>query len=206
MSSSNNAGSIKLIIGSMFAGKTSTMTTDIERALFAKKKCVVIKYEKDTRYNEVLEKMSKTEGIVTHGGVIFDKCKILVGSTLTQIFDNYHWIISEAQVIGISEGQFYTDIADMVIKWADEGKTIIIEGLSGNYKQEIFPQIARLISNADSIIHVTAVCMYCCNADAPFTVRHHTTNTDNELIGGAETYLAVCRACKKNLHATSYCL
>ena len=44
-------GRIELILGPMFAGKTTEMLRRIEREEISKKQCVVLKYSKDQRYS-----------------------------------------------------------------------------------------------------------------------------------------------------------
>jgi thymidine kinase len=121
-------GSIKLILGGMFASKTSTMCNDVERYRIANKLCVIVKFSNDTRYNH----LAKNGGIVTHAGFEHCKCPVIPARTLTEVFDE----ISEYEVIGIDETQFFPDCVEIVQKLANMCKIMICAGLDGDCKQK----------------------------------------------------------------------
>ena len=75
---------------------------------------------------------------------------------------------------------------------------IIIEacGLNGDFQQKPWDNISQLQAMADSILFITAICCQC-GSDAPFTKRI-SKETERELIGGTEKYIAVCRNCYYN--------
>lgn len=180
-------GKIQLIIGPMFARKTSTMIGEIERAMIAKKTCLIIKHTVDTRYDHLTHNLA----IVTHNGKIFDECPITTANCLADIDEE---LINGSNSIAISEGQFYTDLVKYANKWASMGKHIIIEGLSGDYKQELFEPIAKIIPYADEILHLKAICMRCLSCEAAFTIRI-SADTEQIKVGSADIYQAVCREC-----------
>jgi thymidine kinase len=96
-------------------------------------------------------------------------------------------------VIGIDEGQFYPDVVEMAEKLTLSGKIVIISALSGTFKMEPFELVSRLISKADKIKHLKAVCNFCPNK-AAFSLR--TINVDQEvLIGAQDMYLPACKVC-----------
>jgi len=78
------------------------------------------------------------------------------------------------------------------------GKTLFISALSGSFKMEPFPNISRLISKADKIIHLKSVCDYC-GGKAGFTLRT-TQDSDDLIVGGAEMYKPACRKCFNDRH------
>jgi len=81
---------------------------------------------------------------------------------------------------------------------ANLGKSVYISALSGSFKMEPFPNISRLISKADKIIHLKSVCEYC-GAKASFTLRT-TNDSDDLVVGGAEMYKPACRKCFNEKH------
>jgi len=180
---------IQLIIGPMFARKTSTMIGEIERAMIAKKPCLIIKHAVDTRYDHKTSNVA----IVTHNGKIFNDCPIVTADCLANVNND---IVVASHSIAISEGQFYNDIVEYANKWADMGKHIIIEGLNGDYKQQSFKPIADLIPYADDILHLKAICMKCLCNDASFTIRL-SSDSEQIKIGSDDIYQAVCRNCYK---------
>ncbi len=186
--SSNDAhptGSIKLYIGCMFAAKSSHMCADVEKYNIANKLCIIIRYEDDTRYDN----LAASGGLVTHAHREHHRVLSIKAKTLASISE----FIDEYEVVGVDEAQFFPDCVEMLQKWANSGKIIIASGLDGNYLAKPFGRIAELIPLCEKVIKLQAVCMKCC-ADASFT--HRIIASDEEvLIGGADQYIAVCRMC-----------
>lgn len=181
-------GCIKLFIGPMFASKTSHMCNEVERYHIANKLCVTVKYSSDTRYDS----LAKSGGIVTHAGREHSKVPVVRTGTLESIYDE----ISEYEVIGIDEVQFYPDCVEVIQKLANEGKIIICSGLDGNYLGKPFGRILELVPLAEEVVKLKAVCMVCSD-DASFTARRGAAKTEID-IGGADKYIAVCRNCMWN--------
>lgn len=178
-------GSIKLFIGCMFSSKTSSMCNEVEKYHIANKLCVIVKFAADTRYDS----LATHGGVVTHAGREHHKIPIVRASRLTDVFDE----ISEYEIIGVDETQFFPDNVEVLQRLANMGKIVIAAGLDGNYLGKPFGRMAEIFPIAEEIIKLKAVCMKCC-ADASFTQR--IAGGDQEVeIGGADKYLAVCRSC-----------
>lgn len=171
-------GSISLILGPMFSGKTTELIRNIKRYSIANKKCIIYKHEMDNRYDN--------DKITTHDNVKWDaKC-----------YNNLLNLLEESMeydIIGIDEGQFFPDIVAFSEKLASCGKIIIIAALDADYKRNPFGRILDLIPLSENIIKLKAICGYCKN-DASFTKRL-IFSEKIELIGGSEIYMAVCRTC-----------
>jgi thymidine kinase len=175
-------GSITMIIGPMFSGKTSELIRLIKRAEIAKKRCLVLKYSKDLRYSNK---------VITHD--LIDKDCILT-SDLIDIYNDFksgELIFNDYDVIAIDEGSFIKNI-ELVNKWADYGKIIYIAALDSDYKRNPFQSIVNLVSTAENVIKLTAICT--CGDEASFSKRI-ITDDNIELIGGKESYNSVCRGC-----------
>lgn len=174
-------GKIILLLGPMFGSKSTALISYANRYKIAKKNTVLIKYSKDTRYSET--------DICSH-----DKMSI----TATFSSDNLKVLLEEKQliqadVILIDEIQFFPDAPDVCDVWANQGKIVILAGLSGNFKREPFKVISELIPKAEEITHLKAVCVTC-GQDAQFTMRMNN-DMSSELIGGLELYEPRCREC-----------
>jgi thymidine kinase len=105
-------------------------------------------------------------------------------------------LIQQAQeysVIGIDEGQFFTDTVKFAEEMANLGKTVIVAALDGCYRRSGFGDILQLVPLAESVIKLTAVCMICFT-EASYTKRIGLER-ELEVIGGADKYMAVCRKC-----------
>lgn len=182
-------GSIKLIIGPMFSQKSTSMCEGVERYRIANKLCVIVKYSRDTRYDH----LAKNGGIVTHAGYEHCKCPVVTAQKLAEVFDE----ISEYEVIGIDEIQFFEDCVEIVETLANMGKIMICAGLDGDCKQKPFGRVLELIPYAEDVVKLKAVCMHCCD-DASFTKRIISDDIQGGGqidIGGADKYISVCRQC-----------
>lgn len=176
----NMTGSIELVLGPMFAGKTTELLRRVERLQIAKKKCLLVKYKKDTRYT--------ADCVSTHNG---KNVNAIPCDTLSELDSK---LIEECNAIAIDEGQFFPDLLSFCTKQANEhGKIVIISALDGTFEQEPFGDVLKLLSKADSYIKLNAVCMDC-GKDAAFTVRT-TSQKEKEVIGGSDIYKACCRGC-----------
>ncbi|KAE9550690.1 hypothetical protein FO519_006091 [Halicephalobus sp. NKZ332] len=180
-------GCIRLILGPMFSGKTTEMFRLCTRQKLAGKNVTIVKYAGDVRYDENMAS--------THD------CKKMEAIAAKEIKEVFH-DLEEADVIGIDEGQFFPDIVECAEQLANLGKIVFIAGLDGDFRREPFPCIARLLAFAENAYKLTAVCKRCGQA-APFTHRKIETN-QIEVIGGEETYMAVCRDCYRDLNKTRF--
>lgn len=171
-------GRFNLILGPMWSGKTSELLKRYRRSVISNKKCVMIKYKNDTRYDNTM--------VVTHDGL---KINALVCEYLVEVdkaVENY-------DVICIDEVQFYKDAHIFIDKWANSGKIIDACGLNGDFKRKCFNVISKLIPLADDIIYLRAICKETGN-DAPYTgINIVVKDGVNEIIGGSELYSSMDR-------------
>ncbi len=169
-------GVLKLIIGSMFSGKSSELIRRFKRYTIGGKKCVMVKYKQDVRYDE------KT--VTTH-----DNTK--VNAIPCQNLYEIDGLIKEYDVICIDEVQFYKDANIFCDKWANQGKIVEACGLNGTFERKPFHMISLLIPLAEDITYLTAVCKET-GSDAHYSKRL-TDETAEEVIGGSEKYTAASR-------------
>lgn len=172
--------SIELILGGMFSGKTRELIRRIDRARIADQEVALYKYTNDTRYSVKLA--------ASHDGITMEATPIVDARTI-----NY----KAGMVIGIDEGQFIENIAEMAETMANAGVKVIIAGLNSDFQRNSFPRLAPLYSKAEQLDIFHAICQKCKKKDASFTKRLVTSVHDQqqELIGGKESYQAVCRKC-----------
>ncbi|KAI6239682.1 Thymidine kinase, cytosolic [Aphelenchoides fujianensis] len=165
----NSRGSINLIVGPMFSGKTTELLRQCRRHTLAKRKVVVVKYKKDTRYDDVM--------VSTHDSL---KMEGLRAMKLEDVWAK----LMESDVVGIDEGQFFEDVVEGAEKLANEGKTVIVAALDGDYQRKQFESIAKLVPLAEKVEKITAVCQFCGHS-ASFTLRTIMSDV-REVIGGGE--------------------
>ncbi|XP_058070711.1 thymidine kinase a [Magnolia sinica] len=176
------SGEIHVILGPMFAGKTTALLRRIQSESSNGRKVAIVKSDKDTRYG--------LDSIVTHDGARMP-CWAL--SDLSSFKAKCGAVEYEKlDVIGIDEAQFFEDLYDFCCKAADhDGKTVIVAGLDGDYLRRSFGSVLDIIPLANSVTKLTARCELC-GKGAFFTLRK-TGEMQTELIGGADVYMPVCR-------------
>ncbi|KAH6825665.1 Thymidine kinase [Perilla frutescens var. hirtella] len=176
------SGEIHVIVGPMFAGKTTTLLKRMKSESNNGRSVAIIKSNKDNRYG--------LDSIVTHDG---EKLPCLPLADLSSVREKLGTeVYDKLEVIGIDEAQFFDDLYDFCCKAADhDGKTVIIAGLDGDYLRRSFGSVLDVIPIADSVTKLNARCEVC-GKRAFFTLRK-TEETKTELIAGAEVYMPVCR-------------
>mmetsp|Transcript_14171 Transcript_14171/g.19266 ORF Transcript_14171/g.19266 Transcript_14171/m.19266 type:complete len:199 (+) Transcript_14171:175-771(+) len=169
---------LELIIGPMFAGKSTELLRRVRRHSISGKECLYVKYAADTRYD--------TANIATHDLLTENARAVTLLSELGDDWKNF-------DVIGVDEGQFYNDVVEFCEMAAHAGKIVIVSALGATYQREGFNSILELVPKAEKIKQLHAICKLCFEP-ASFTLR--TCQDQNmELIGGAEAYMPVCREC-----------
>jgi len=171
-------GYLELILGPMFSGKSSRLIQIIRKHRTLNQKILIIKPIIDNRY-------SNTSYIVTHDKVTEPCISCSNLDSVTNIIDNY-------DIILIEEGQFFPDIYEYGIEWC-ETKSVYIAGLNGDANKELFGNLYKLISHADEIIFLKALCKTCNDGTPAIFSKKMITNNNLIEVGGAELYSAVCR-------------
>uniref|UniRef100_A0AC35U4I5 Thymidine kinase n=1 Tax=Rhabditophanes sp. KR3021 TaxID=114890 RepID=A0AC35U4I5_9BILA len=178
MSSTKNRGSITLLVGPMFSGKTTELFRQANMYMLKGKKVALVRYAKDNRYSDNLAS--------TH-----DKrtMKAISAIHLSEVFDK----LMECEVVVIDEGQFFDDVTSVCDELANAGKIVVVSTLNGDFQRKPFDSVVPLFPLVDKIVKLNAVCMPCGNK-AIYTFRT-VLNSEVEVIGGSDMYKAVCREC-----------
>jgi thymidine kinase len=178
---SNKGGSINLIFGCMFSGKSTESIRLIRRYKNTEKKILVINHKLDNRYGE---------SIISSHDKIQLKCVSLENLEDMKSLDEY----KSADIIFIEEGQFFKDLFDFVTNAADkEHKTLYVTGLDGDYKRNMFGDICRLIPHAENITKLKAICSICKDGTLANFTKRIVEETELELIGNENMYIPTCR-------------
>ncbi len=172
-------GSIEVITGSMFSGKTEELIRRLRRAQFAGLKVEIFKPSLDNRYSE--------NRVVSHD----DK------SILSTPVDNSSAILllaGDVNVVGIDEAQFFdSSIVDVCNELADKGIRIIIAGLDMDFMGKPFGPMPALLAIAEFVTKVHAICMRCGNL-AQYSFRK-SEEAQVVLLGEKNIYEPLCRNC-----------
>ena len=130
-------GRVEVIIGPMFAGKTTLMISKVERAAIAELDCLIIKHTADSRYTDEAE-------IHAHSGRTVSESNS-ISTVKANCLEDVSEQVKRVQVVGIDEGQFYPDLIACCEKWANAGKRVIVAALDGTYAREPFAQVCDLV-------------------------------------------------------------
>lgn len=180
MRSVSPQGSIEVITGSMFSGKTEELIRRVKRALLARQRVQAFKPRIDDRYDATR--------IVSHERVSVDAVAVATSESLEQRIDD------ESQVVAIDEAQFFdSGLVEVVDRLAKRGLRVIIAGLDQDYLGRPFHPMPELMAIAEEVTKVHAVCTVC-GATACRSQRL-LAEAATVLVGGSEAYEARCRAC-----------
>lgn len=178
---SQNSGYLHLILGPMFSGKTTELIRIYNKYTACGIKCLMINHGSDTRYSDEGHVTSHSKGQIKSLNLI--KLEHLAGT-----FGYY-------DVILINEGQFFSDLYDVVKMLVDNHKKhVFVCGLDGDFKREKFGQILDLIPLCDNVVKLKAVCQNCKKSDAIYTYRK-TNDTQQTIVAEKDMYSALCRNC-----------
>lgn len=176
-------GTLELIIGPMFSGKTTRLIEIYNKYNRSSKKVIVINYVSDTRYHET---MLSSHDRVTIPCVWADK--------LSTMLDKEEF--KQADVVLINEGQFFEDVYESV-KYMVESmdKKVYICGLDGDFQRNAFGSLLNLIPLCDNVTKLRSSCNSC-NNDAIFS--HRISDEKILVVIGSSNYVPLCRMCYTN--------
>jgi thymidine kinase len=172
-------GSIEVITGSMFSGKTEELIRRLRRAQFAGLKVEIFKPSLDNRYSETR--------VVSHD----DR------SIISTPVDNSSAILlfaGDVDVVGIDEAQFFDDsIVEVCNTLAENGIRLVVAGLDMDFMGKPFGPMPALMAIAEFVTKVHAICMRCGNL-AHFSFRK-SEDEQVVLLGEKNLYEPLCRTC-----------
>jgi thymidine kinase len=177
-------GSIEVICGSMFSGKTDELIRRLIRATIAKQKVQVFKPAIDVRY--------AAEKVTSHAGSDYQAVPVEKAAEIPRKLD------TDTTVVGIDEAQFMdADIVSVVQQLAEHGKRVLVAGLDMDFRGEPFGSMPVLMSKAERVDKLHAICMVC-GEEASRTqrlVNGKPARYDDPvvIVGAAELYEARCR-------------
>lgn len=179
LNSGIKTGSIEVITGSMFSGKTEELIRRMKRAKIARQKTEIFKPAIDVRYS--------VGDVVSHD-------ENSIRSTPVDNSSNILLLAADVDVVGIDEAQFFDkNLVDVVIKLANMGTRVIVAGLDMDFKGAPFGPMPALMAVADFVTKVHAVCVRC----GSIAQYSHRLSQKNQvvLLGEKDIYEPLCRRC-----------
>ena len=187
MAREGREGSIEVITGVMFSGKSEELLRRVRRALIARKAVQVFKSHLDDRYSGI-------HAISSHDG------RRVEARPVSSSLDIAEQVADKVEVVAIDEVQFLdTGIIEVANRLADRGIRVIISGTDMDFRGEPFGPIGPLLAVAESIDKLHAICVVCGDLatrnqrlidGSPAVAEGPTIQ-----VGGSETYEARCRHC-----------
>lgn len=174
-------GYLELIIGPMYAGKSTELIRIINRYKCLNKNIIIVNHTLNNRYG--------SDGITTHNKEKVDNC-----ISVSKLSDIAQPLIDNCNVIIIEELQFFPDAYDNIIDWCDtKEKIVIAAGLDGDFLRNPFGDVLRLIPHAEKITKLCALCKKCGDGTIANFSKRTINNKEKTLIGSDDLYEAVCR-------------
>jgi thymidine kinase len=180
-------GSLEVICGPMFSGKSEELMRRLRRAKIAQLNVMAFKPSIDIRHS--------TEHVVSHDG------NKLYAHAVTSPAALYEMVtLHDVNVIGIDEVQFFSkEIIDIICLLINEGKRIIAGGLDLDFRGVPFGVLPILLAISDKITKLNAICSIC-GREAHLSqrlVNGQPARYDDQvvLVGAQEAYQARCRGC-----------
>jgi thymidine kinase len=172
-------GWIEVICGSMFSGKTEELIRRLRRARIANLRVGIFKPVTDDRYHP--------ENIVSHDDNSILSIPVPNAKTILEK-------VSTVDVVGIDEAQFFDEsLPEVCDILASKGTRVIVAGLDMDYQGNPFGQMPALLSRAEYITKLHAICMQCGNI-ANYSYRKSGI-AEQLLIGNKDLYEPRCRIC-----------
>ncbi|MBR0037241.1 MAG: thymidine kinase [Bacteroidales bacterium] len=176
-------GSIEVVCGSMFSGKTEELIRRVKRAQIARQKIVIFKPTIDIRYSR--------EDVVSHNQTTIQAIPVEHSRLILRMG-------KDAEVVGIDEAQFFDEgLVEVCNTLANMGKRVIIAGLDMDYLGKPFGPMPSLLAIADEVTKTRAICMRCGRL-ATFSYRI-AEGEQQVMLGEKLEYMPLCRSCYQEL-------
>ncbi|MFQ5695866.1 MAG: thymidine kinase [Terriglobia bacterium] len=176
----NSMGWIEVVCGPMFSGKSEELIRRLKRAEIARQRVQIFKPVIDNRYSE-------TE-IVSHSELRIQ------AETIERAEEILDKLDPRTEVVGIDEAHFLNpEVVEVAERLANMGKRVIVAGLETDYLGKPFEQVMLLLTAAEEVTKLLAICVRCGNP-AKHTQRL-TASQERILVGAGGVYEARCRRC-----------
>ncbi len=177
-------GSVEVITGSMFSGKTDELIRRLRRARIARQVIQVFKPSIDTRFQQ--------EKVTSHAGTEFEATPVRSAADILQLLQ------VDSTVVAIDEAQFFdAGLRQVVQDLTGRGVRVLVAGLDTDFRGEPFGPMPELMALAEQVDKLHAICMVC-GDEASRTQRlidgrPARYNDPVVVVGASEMYEARCR-------------
>ena len=182
-----SCGSLKMIIGPMFSGKSTELLHQANTYRAIGKKVLLVNHAFDKRYKE--------EAVVTtHDLQSASEEECVSVLKLEDLIIQHANELNTHDVVCVEELQFFEDAHQWICHLVNVmNKTVIVAGLISDYRANVFGEVQKLIAQADDIVHLKALCSVCNNGTPAVFTQRISPHKNQVAIGASEMYRAVCR-------------
>lgn len=189
MSHASRTGTIEVIAGVMFSGKSEELIRRIRRALIARRRVQVFKSHLDDRYHGVTS-------VSSHTGVGIEAVPVDSAAEI------YRQVKPDTEVVAIDEAQFLDDaILPVATNLAERGVRVILAGTDTDFRGLPFGKMGDLMAVAEDVAKLQAICVVCgdlaCRNQRLINGRPARFDSPVIMVGGSESYEARCRRCHR---------
>lgn len=180
----HHSGSIEVVTGSMFSGKTDELIRRLRRATIARQRVQVFKPLIDNRYN--------VDKVTSHAGTVFNAIPVQCSSDILRLVE------VDTSVVGIDEAQFFDDgVIGVAEELAHRGVRVIVAGLDTDFRGDPFGCMPVFLAIAERVDKLQAICMVCgepaCRTQRLVNGKPAHYEDPVVIVGASEMYEARCR-------------
>ena len=175
-------GTLEVICGPMFSGKTEELIRRLKRAVIARRKVQVFKPRIDRRYDDT--------AVVSHSQ------QRMHSTVIDHVSEIPQRLLQDVEVVGIDEVQWLgPGTLEVCRALAHRGLRVVVAGLDQDYRGAPFDPMPALLAEAEYITKELAICVVCGQPAGRSQRLVAAGASDRVLVGGLDSYEARCRKC-----------
>jgi len=186
-------GNCRLLLGPMFAKKTTRLIEELGTLADVGLTCLFINHVDHQRETAAVDTYVSTHHSQYRG--MSSKIHKLIAGSLEEVN------VDQYDAVGVDEGQFFNDLDDTVRDWVfNKGKIVIVASLDADASLKPFGQAHDLecICEQSNVVRLTAFCKSCLKQkrliNASFTIKLAGISQQKE-VGGEDKYMPACMKC-----------
>ena len=182
-------GTIEVVAGVMFSGKSEELIRRVRRAIIAKRAVQVFKSHLDARYAGLFH-------VSSHDGREVEAVPV---DSAAEIFRQ---VRTDTEIVAIDEAQFLDEeIVEVATALAERGVRVILAGTDTDFRGEPFGSMGQLMAVAEDVTKLRAICVICgelaCRNQRLVDGKPARWDSPTIMVGGRESYEARCRHCHR---------
>jgi thymidine kinase len=193
----SNTGYLEIILGPMYSSKSTRLVEIYKQCKFCNIPVTIINHTIDKRYHDTM--------LSTHDKIMvpciqankLSEIWLNNGIDNSAVDNDSYTLLQNSDVILINEGQFFSDLYEVVIDMLNKNKKVYICGLDGDFERKKFGSILDLIPLCDKVTKLTSLCSLCKDG-TPGIFSMRLTNEREQTVVGSDNYIPVCRKCYNN--------